>query len=257
MAGQDLTGNQISTTYKSLLKTTNNNELPASGKVRITDGKGNDSSLFIAKNTGGASVCGNFSATGDASAANVTGSTSGTFGNLTQSGASGFLVAEGDLFVGGTSGTRCFSVDNATGFTQAGALNVCGTSSSNPTQSNSNLALNVCGIITATGQIRSKCDIIAFQSSDVNLKDNLNKICNTENIISGISGYSFDWNAKSQREGSDLGIIAQDVQKVLPTIVNERDDGYLAVDYIKLIPVLIEEVKRLNLEINELKNKIK
>ena len=68
MAGQDLTGNQISTTYKSLLKTTDNAELPTSGKVRITDGKGNDSSLFIAQGTGGAQVCGNFSVTGDSSA---------------------------------------------------------------------------------------------------------------------------------------------------------------------------------------------
>jgi hypothetical protein len=47
------------------------------------------------------------------------------------------------------------------------------------------------------------------------------------------------------------------VQKVFPNIVKEREDGYLAVDYIKLIPVLIEEVKRLNSEITELKEKIK
>ena len=70
MAGLDLTGNQISTTYKSLLKTTDNVELPTTGKVRITDGKGNDSSLFIAQGSGGVQVCGNFSATGDSSATN-------------------------------------------------------------------------------------------------------------------------------------------------------------------------------------------
>ena len=40
--------------------------------------------------------------------------------------------------------------------------------------------------------------------------------------------------------------MAQDAQKVLPVIVKERDNGYLAVDYIKLIPVMIEEIKSLN-----------
>jgi hypothetical protein len=48
--------------------------------------------------------------------------------------------------------------------------------------------------------------------------------------------------------------MAQDVQEVLPSIVKQRDNGYLAVDYIKLIPVLIEEVKRLNAEVEKLKS---
>ena len=111
------------------------------------------------------------------------------------------------------------------------------------------------GNIIAAGSITASGDVVAFSSSDKKLKDNLNKINDSENIINSLTGYTFDWNDKSDREGSDIGVIAQDVKKVLPTIVNERDDGYLAVDYIKLIPVLIEEVKRLNSEINELKNK--
>ena len=154
-----------------------------------------------------------------------------------------------------TPGSRCFSVDSATGFTQAGAVNVCGTSSANPSQSDSNLALNVCGIVTASGQIRAGGDIIAFQSSDKKLKNDLNKIDSTKNILNNLNGYSFEWNEDlADRKGKDLGVVAQEVQEVLPSIVHERPDGYLAVDYIKLIPVLIEEVKRLSKEVDDLKN---
>ena len=232
MAGLDLTGNQISTTYKSLLKTTDNVELPTTGKVRITDGKGNDSSLFIAQGTGGAQVCGNFSATGDASAANIIGTTNGTFGAIQTTGAA---------TIGGAA--TIASTLNVSGNTTLGAVAAStGTFSSN---------------IIASGSITACGDVIAFSSSDINLKDNLNKISDSENIINSITGYTFDWNDKSDRKGSDIGVIAQDVQKVLPTIVKQREDSYLSVDYIKLIPVLIEEVKRLNSEIIELKNKIK
>jgi hypothetical protein len=230
MAGQDLTGNQISTTYKSLLKTTDNAELPTSGKVRITDGKGNDSSLFIAQGTGGAQVCGNFSVTGDSSAANLIATTKGTFANIETTGAATIGGAATIATNLGVSGTTTLANVNA----------VAGTFSGN---------------IITSGSITAGGDVVAFSSSDKKLKDNLNKINDSENIINSLTGYTFDWNDKSDREGSDIGVIAQDVEKVLPTIVNERDDGYLAVDYIKLIPVLIEEVKRLNSEINELKNK--
>ena len=48
--------------------------------------------------------------------------------------------------------------------------------------------------------------------------------------------------------------MAQDAAEVVPEIVHKRDDGYLAVDYIKLIPVLIEEVNRLSSEIEKLKS---
>jgi len=103
-----------------------------------------------------------------------------------------------------------------------------------------------CGVIEAQGNIYSKADIIAFYSSDKNLKNNITRITDSNNIINSISGYEFDWNDKTDREGHDYGVIAQEVQKVAPTLVKERKDGYLAVDYIKLIPVLIEEVKSLN-----------
>jgi len=249
--GQDLTGTQISVTYPSLIKTTNNVELAASGLTRLTDGKGNDSSISISRSSNGARVFGNFNVTGDASATDVIVSGNGTFGCIFQTGASGSVNIDGDLFVGDPS-DRKFSVDNTTGliFT-CGAINIssaCSTSTQTITNK---------GTLVNEGVIFGCNDIIAFASSDKNLKENLNQICDTQNIINSIKGYTFDWNDKTEREGSDIGVIAQEVEKVLPNIVKRREDGYLAVDYIKLIPVLIEEVKRLNSEITELKEKIK
>ena len=251
MAGQDLTGNQISTTYKSILKTTDNAEIDASGQTRITDGKGNDTSLSLGRNTNGAKVFGNLNATGTiTSPSTVTGNT-GCFGAICQSNSSGSVSIDGDLFVG-PSGARTITFDNATGL-----ITTCGNVVIGTNCSTTNETISNCGTLLNKGIIYGCNDIIAFSSSDKNLKENLNQICDTQNIINGIKGYTFDWNDKTEREGSDVGVIAQDVQKVFPNIVKEREDGYLAVDYIKLIPVLIEEVKRLNSEITELKEKIK
>ena len=115
---------------------------------------------------------------------------------------------------------------------------------------------NICtlGTITATGIIYGRNDIIAFSSSDERLKDNITCISDSNNIINSLNGYCFDWNDKSDREGSSTGLIAQEVQKVLPNAVCERDNGYLAVDYIQLIPVMVEELKRLNKIVSKLES---
>lgn len=55
--------------------------------------------------------------------------------------------------------------------------------------------------------------------------------------------------------GYEYGLIAQDVKKEFPEMVSEGVDGYLTVDYIQLIPVIIESIKELKSEIDSLKNK--
>jgi hypothetical protein len=50
-----------------------------------------------------------------------------------------------------------------------------------------------------------------------------------------------------------VGVVAQEVQKILPSAVVEREDGYLAVNYDKLIPLLIESVKTLKEEVDMIK----
>ena len=110
--------------------------------------------------------------------------------------------------------------------------------------------------LTLTGTFKATDDIVAFSSSDKRLKDNLTCITDSNNIINGLNNYCFDWNDKSEREGPGIGVIAQDVQKVLPNAVCERDNGDLAVDYNQFIPVLLQRVKELSAEVEDLKAKI-
>ena len=59
-----------------------------------------------------------------------------------------------------------------------------------------------------------------------------------------------------ENEGHDIGVIAQEVEKVFPEIVTTRDNGYKAVKYEKLTAVLIEAIKELSNEVKELKKQI-
>ena len=132
-----------------------------------------------------------------------------------------------------------------TSFKTTGSANVGGLTSA---------GLVTGGGICSTAGIFATGDIVAFSSSDERLKDNLTCITDSNNIINNLTGYSFDWNDKSEREGPGIGVLAQDVQKVLPNAVCERENGYLAVDYIQLIPVMIEELKRLNKIVSKLES---
>ena len=98
-------------------------------------------------------------------------------------------------------------------------------------------------------------DITAFTSSDKRLKNNIIKIDDSNNVINKLNGYKYEWNEKSNKSGEGVGVIAQEVQELIPSAVRENQDGYLSVDYIKLIPYLIEEVKSLNNRIKTLESK--
>jgi hypothetical protein len=106
-----------------------------------------------------------------------------------------------------------------------------------------------------TGTIDATNDITAFSSSDKRLKNNIIKIDNSNSVINNLNGYKYDWNEKSNKTGQDVGVIAQEVQELIPSAVRENEDGYLSVDYNKLIPYLIEEVKSLNNRIEILESK--
>ena len=100
-------------------------------------------------------------------------------------------------------------------------------------------------------------DLIGFASSDRRLKDNIKQIENPIEKIMLIGGYTFDWNSNQEvHTGSDIGVVAQEIERVLPQIVTTRDNGYKAVKYEKLVALLIEGIKSQQEQINELKKLI-
>ncbi len=114
---------------------------------------------------------------------------------------------------------------------------------------------------TTSGEIWAYGDIVANKSSDRRLKKYIKNIKNPLDKLSKINGVTFEWKKTDEKmkkevhshEGSDVGVIAQEIEEILPEIVATRDNGYKAVYYEKLIPLLIESVKELKSEVDELK----
>jgi hypothetical protein len=107
-------------------------------------------------------------------------------------------------------------------------------------------ALVVAGGLGVNENIYAGGDIVAFNTSDERLKDNVTEITSALHKISQIRGVEFDWNSESNYTGHDVGIIAQEIEKVLPEAVITREDGYKAVRYEKLVPLLIQAIKELS-----------
>jgi hypothetical protein len=111
----------------------------------------------------------------------------------------------------------------------------------------------------ATGNtIRCVGDVVAFYSSDERLKNNIEPIKNSLDIVGELTGYEFDWDEEAQDvyTGHDIGVLAQEVERVLPDLVETREyNGYKAVKYEKIIAVLINAINELAQEVKELKGK--
>ena len=119
------------------------------------------------------------------------------------------------------------------------------------------------------GTLHVDGDIIAYSTtiSDARLKDDVVTIENAIDKIKKLRGVEYTWNAGTRKDKRDLGLIAQEVEKVLPEIVHEHDmplmDGaednttYKTVDYEKIVGVLIEGMKELSAKVEELENKLK
>ena len=112
------------------------------------------------------------------------------------------------------------------------------------------------GGLGVEGKIHCGDDIIAFNTSDISLKDNITPIPNSLDKILSLSGNIFSWNSKSDYKGTDdIGILAQEVEALgLPGITQTRDNGLKAVRYDRLIPVLIEAVKELTAKVKSLES---
>jgi hypothetical protein len=126
--------------------------------------------------------------------------------------------------------------------------------------------------LVATGNVTA-------YSSDRRLKENFNHIENPLEKVQKLNGYTFDWNKKSEELGftpqyktNDVGLIAQEVQAVLPQAavlapfdrdtnengetVSKSGENYLTIQYERLVPLLVEAIKEQQEQINTLKEEI-
>jgi len=109
----------------------------------------------------------------------------------------------------------------------------------------------------SAGRIDAAGDVVAYSSSDKNFKENITPIENPIEKIRKISGNTYDWKADLKDvhgyEGNDVGVIAQEIEEVLPQIVTTRENGYKAVKYEKLVALLIEGIKEQQTQIEKLR----
>jgi hypothetical protein len=109
------------------------------------------------------------------------------------------------------------------------------------------------------GRIDASNDVVAFSTSDIRFKENIYPINNALNKIDEIGGYTFDWKTNEElvslhgHSGHDVGVIAHEIESILPEVVTTRDNGYKAVKYEKLVPLLIQAIKELKAEVDSLK----
>ena len=111
--------------------------------------------------------------------------------------------------------------------------------------------LNVIGNILASGSVTATSFLY---SSDALLKKDIQPLPDPLGKIGRINGVEFNWKADDK---PDIGLIAQDVEKVLPGLVHTDQDGYKSIDYVRMIPVLVEAVKAQQAQIDLLEAQLK
>lgn len=116
------------------------------------------------------------------------------------------------------------------------------------------------------GEIRATNEVTAYYTSDINLKENIITIENALDKLKSLRGVMFDWKDEYiQHKGGedgyfvrkhDTGIIAQEVELVLPEVVATREDGTKAVKYEKMLGLVIQSINELSEEVEEIKRKL-
>ena len=119
--------------------------------------------------------------------------------------------------------------------------------------------------LESDGDLHVDGDVIAYSTtvSDRRLKDNIVDIENALDKVTSLRGVKYNWNLGPRKDQLDMGLIAQEVEEIIPEVVREKtmplmgqgDTLYKTVDYEKLVAVLIEAIKELKVEIDELKSK--
>jgi hypothetical protein len=107
------------------------------------------------------------------------------------------------------------------------------------------------------GDFLADGDVVAYSTtiSDERYKTNITPIDSALDKVNQMRGVSFDWTAV--RSGREFGVIAQEIEKIAPEVVSEKEllngETMKTVSYTSLVPFLIESIKELTQQVNELK----
>lgn len=229
--------NLNSTTASLNTSVSNLNSFSSSALTRLSDLEGKDFTITL---TGDVTGTGTVTNLGNVSFATTVAANSVTLGTDT----TGDYVAS---LVAGTGIT--LSNNSGEGATPTIAIGQAVATSSTPTFA----GLTINGAITATG------DITAYYSSDRRYKNNIQPIENALDKVKTLTGVTWEWNddvSDVTKAAPKTGLIAQEVQLVLPEVVKEKEDGYLGLDYAKMMGLLVEAIKEQQSQIEELKSKL-
>ena len=100
------------------------------------------------------------------------------------------------------------------------------------------------GGVNVTGDMVASGNVTAY--SDAKLKTEISSIDNALDIVGKLRGVNYKWLSNGQ---ADIGVIAQEVEEVVPEVVKTSEDGTKSVDYGRLVSILINAVNELKEEI--------
>ncbi len=116
------------------------------------------------------------------------------------------------------------------------------------------------GLVITSMDLDSKGRVLSATTSvlisDRRLKKEISKIDNTLDKIENLNGYTYYLKSDSLNENLQSGVMAQEIQDVYPHLIIDRPDGYMAVDYQGLIPILLEAIKEQHTIIEGLETKL-
>ena len=151
-------------------------------------------------------------------------------------------TGSGDLYIQGSSEVQIESTsgENMIRCIENGAVELYHDNSKKAETASG--GFNVSGDMTATGNVTAY--------SDAKLKTEIHTINDALGIVGKLRGVNYKWLSNGQ---SDIGVIAQEVEEVIPEVVKETEDGTKTVDYSRIVSVLINAVNELKAEVDELK----
>jgi hypothetical protein len=114
-------------------------------------------------------------------------------------------------------------------------------------------------VFYVVGEGRVMCRLGLYQGSDINLKEDIKEIESPLSLINSLHGVKYkykDPSGKTSDKDERIGLIAQDVEKVVPQAVSTMNDGTMAISYSDLIGVIIEAMKEQQKQIETLQKQV-